>query len=61
MANPFLGTMPINTPSQITDPIGDGFLTMTPYHVAVLLFLALVLITAMKLAGFRAMVGIGRG
>lgn len=61
MANPFLGQTSMHSPSPVTDPYGDDqWYEGTPMHVAGLLLFALVVLTAMQISGFRAMVGIGR-
>lgn len=62
MANPFLGTTSMyNAPSTVTDHTGDeSWFPSTNLHVAGFLLLALVVLTAMQISGFRAMVGIGR-
>ena len=62
MANPFLGNINLSTPDHISDSYGDDtWYDSSPYHVAALLLVALLILTVMKVSGFRAMVGIGRG
>ena len=62
MANPFLGGNVQSAPSSITDVHGDTTVYDTcAWNVAGLLLVALLVIVALKLSGFRAMVGIGRG
>jgi len=62
MPNPFLGINVGSAPSSITDAHGDSSVYPTcPWHVAGILIAALAIIVLMKMAGFRAMVGIGRG
>lgn len=61
MANPFLGPSSTHTPSSISDPMGDDtWFDSCNLHVAGLLLLALVVLTAMQISGFRAMIGVGR-
>jgi len=62
MANPFLGGNVQSAPSSMTDAYGDNTVyDGCPWTVAGLLATALIIIVLMKVAGFRAMVGIGRG
>jgi len=62
MANPFLGENVGSAPSSVTDVHGDSTVySSCPWNVAGIVLAALVLIVLMKVAGFRAMVGIGRG
>lgn len=62
MANPFLGESNFSTPSAVNDHRGDEmFFPTTAFHVAGLLLIALLIVTVMKVSGFRAMVGLGRG
>lgn len=65
-ANPYLTaednpTMATSAPVQ-THPLASNLeeYAATPFHVALLLGLALFFLAAMKASGFRAMVGIGR-
>lgn len=60
MANPFLGEQSTHVPSQHTDPYGHDRAYACHRHVAGFLVLALGLIIALQMTGFRAMVGIGR-
>jgi hypothetical protein len=64
MSNPFLGYNTMHSPSAVTDHYGDdegGWYSGTPWHLAGLMLAAVIVITAMHMAGFRAMVGVGRG
>jgi hypothetical protein len=62
MANPFLGQSSTHSPSAVTDHYGDdSWFDSAHLHVAGMLLFALVVLTAMQMSGFRAMVGIGRG
>lgn len=64
MPNPFLsGDSGLGgIPDHIEDTYGDStWYDSSPYHVAAMLLFALMILTIMKVSGFRAMVGIGRG
>lgn len=62
MANPFLDFQHLSTPNSVSDPVGDdSWYDTTPYHVAAMLLVALLILTVLKVSGLRAMVGIGRG
>ena len=62
MANPFLGENVGSAPKSMTDAYGDSsYFGTCSWNVAGIVLAALVIIVLMKVAGFRAMVGIGRG
>lgn len=62
MANPYLGYTNLASPNAVTDHVGDETYYPTTYwHVVGMLVMALLILTALKVSGFRAMVGIGRG